>query len=96
MIDEQGQKSRASYEMNIVAHPDNVLTGSVTSNKTTKEYIDRNICLTANAKGGYGSLKYQFVESYNGKVTVVQKYGEKNTYAFKTTEYQEHILIMYI
>ena len=71
MIDEQGQKSRASYEMNIVAHPDNVLTGSVTSNKTTKEYIDRNICLTANAKGGYGSLKYQFVESYNGKVTVV-------------------------
>lgn len=61
MIDEQGQKSRASYEMNIVAHPDNVLTGSVTSNKTTKEYIDRNICLTANAKGGYGSLKYQLI-----------------------------------
>lgn len=96
MIDEQGQKSRASYEMDIVAHPDNVLTGSVTSNKTTKEYIDRNICLTANAKGGYGSFKYQFVESYNGKVTVVQKYSEKKTYSFKTTGPGTHTYYVYI
>ncbi|MCF2555889.1 hypothetical protein, partial [Faecalicatena contorta] len=44
--DGNGQVIQASYEMTVVAHPDYKLSGTLTSNKTTKEYENRTVTFT--------------------------------------------------
>ncbi len=89
--DAEGQSVRVSYAMNVVTHPNGKLTGKIVNNKTNNEYIQRDIVLSGQASGGYGKLQYRFTEVYAGKTKVVQDYGTKNTYAFRTTGPGMHI-----
>ena len=89
--DEEGQSVRVSYAMNVVMHPNGKLTGKIVNNKTNNEYIQRDIVLSGQASGGYGKLQYRFTEVYAGKTKVVQDYGTKNTYAFRTTGPGMHV-----
>ena len=82
--DEEGQKLRLSYSMQVVVHPSAVLSAKLTSNKSAKEYIWRDVVLSGEVTGGYGEIEYQYTEVYNGKATIVQEYSTKNTYEFRT------------
>ncbi|MCF2555208.1 NlpC/P60 family protein [Faecalicatena contorta] len=83
--DENGNIASTTYTLGVVVHPDYKLSGSISSNKTTKEYINRRVVLTGNATGGYGALEYQYTEVYNGKSEVVKEYSADKEYAFNTT-----------
>ena len=82
--DGEGQSIRASYTMKVVMHPSAVLKGKLTSNKTSNEYIQRDVTLTAESTGGYGEVEYRFTEVYNGKTTVVKEYSTEAEYSFTT------------
>ena len=88
--DESGQSVRLSYVMTVTLHPDYVLKGTLTSSRSGNVYVDRGVTLTGESTGGYGTVEYQFTEAYNGKETVVQEYGIKNTYEFKTNGPGQH------
>ena len=91
ITDRAGQNLSLTYTMLVKEEPEVQLNGTLTSNKSTKEYVDRSVVLTANVTGGNGSLKYQFSENYNGKTTILQAYGNKNTYSFSTEKIGTHI-----
>ena len=82
--DKQGQTSKASFTMKVSVHPDYVITGTLTSSKTTSEYSNRSVTLTATAKSGYGGYTYRFVRYYNGATKVVQNYSSSNKFTFTT------------
>ena len=82
--DKQGQTFKASFTMKVSVHPDYVITGTLTSNKTTAEYSNRSVTLTAAAKSGYGDYTYRFVRYYNGATKVMQNYSSNNRYTFTT------------
>ena len=85
------QKARAVYTIYVVLHPSAALKGSLTNNKTSNEYIWRDITLTGEVTGGYGDLQYQFTEVYNGQSKVVQEYSEENSYSFRTEGVGRHV-----
>ena len=89
--DEEGQTATQSYTMSVVMYPGSRLGVSLQSNKSTKEYTARDIILNAAHTGGYGTIKYRFRESYNGKTTVVQDYSESAEYRFRTSGQGTHI-----
>ena len=89
--DEEGQTATQSYTMSVVMYPGSRLGVSLQSNKSTNEYIARDIILNAAHTGGYGTIKYRFRESYNGKTTVVQDYSESAEYRFRTSGQGTHI-----
>ena len=89
--DENGQTKRFSYTLNVVVHPTAVITGKIINNKTANEYIWRNIILTGEITGGYGTLQYQYTEVYNGASNVVQAYSENPVYEFRTEGPGAHI-----
>ena len=89
--DKGGQTLRLSYTLNVVENPAAVLRGTIISDKTAKEYIWRDIVLTGEISGGYGSLQYQYTEVYNGTSKVVQEYGDDPTYRFRTEGPGTHI-----
>ncbi len=84
ITDKAGQQMELKYTMKVYEEPEAKLSGTLTSSRTTKEYVNRGVILTANAIGGNGELKYQFSEHYDGKTEIVQEYGSKNTYSFST------------
>ncbi len=83
--DEKGQSVRASCTVMVVQDPAYILKGTFTSSRSGNVYVDRGVALTAKSTGGYGTVEYQFTEVYNGKQTVVQKYGTENVYEFRTS-----------
>lgn len=85
VTDGAGQKASITYSMNVYREPDKTLDGSISSNKSTREYVDRKIVLTAKAIGGNGPFSYQFSEEINGKKSILQGYSEKGTYSFITS-----------
>ena len=89
--DEEGQTATQSYTMSVVMYPGSRLGVSLQSNKSTNEYMARDIILNAAHTGGYGTIKYRFRESYNGKTTVVQDYSESAEYRFRTSGQGTHI-----
>lgn len=96
VMDEQGQVIRKSYSMDVVVHSDYVIKGIITSSKSSREYIQRNIVLTGQVTGGYGELVYQFSELYDGKEKIVRNYSSDNTYSFSTTGPGTHIYYIYV
>ncbi len=82
--DGQNQTGTASYTMVVKAHPDYEMKVSLTSDKTTNEYSNRSIMLTAVVTGGYGDYQYQFVRVYEGGSKIVRDYADSNQYSFKT------------
>ena len=63
---------------------------SISSSKTTNEYVSRDIELTAKASGGSSGYEYQFEETYAGKTDIVQSYSSNAVYAFTTKEIGTH------
>ncbi len=91
ITDKAGQSLTLDYEMKVVKEPvATEMTGTLTSSRTTAEYVDRTVVLTANVTGGTGERKYQFSEKYNGKTNIVREYSANNTFSFKTGEVGEH------
>ena len=88
--DENGRTKRFSYTLNVVVHPSVIMTGKIVNNKTSNEYIWRDITLTGEVAGGYGELQYQYTEVYGGKSTVVKEYSEDPSYAFRTRKAGVH------
>ena len=89
--DQKGQTLRLAYTLNVVENPAAELRGSITSNKTSKEYVWRDVVLTGEISGGYGNLQYQYTEVYNGTNKVVQKYSDESSYSFRTEGPGTHI-----
>ena len=89
--DEEGQTLRLTYTMTVVVHPDYVIKGKITNNKTANEYVNRSITLKAAATGGYGELQYRFTEVYGGQSTIVKDYSTDTEYSFSTTGPGQHI-----
>ncbi|MCU6747763.1 GH25 family lysozyme [Faecalicatena acetigenes] len=90
VTDKAGQQLELKYKMNVYEEPVVKLKGTLTSSKSTGEYVNRSVKLTANVTGGNGTRKYQFSENYNGETKVVQEYSTKNTYSFTTKEIGKH------
>ena len=88
--DLSGQTARMSYVLEVRKHPAADLGVSLTSNKSTKEYVSRDIELMAKASGGSGGYQYQFEETYAGKTDIVQNYSSNAVYAFTTKEIGTH------
>ena len=88
--DLSGQTARMSYVLEVRKYPAADLGVSLTSNKSTKEYVSRDIELTAKASGGSGGYQYQFEETYAGKTDIVQSYSSNAVYAFTTKEIGTH------
>lgn len=84
--DELGNETCAMYEMEVVVHPDYVLSGKIVNNKTIREYVNRTVTLSGITQGGYGDIQYQFSESYNGKTSIVQEYSASTSYTFMTKD----------
>ena len=75
-----------SYSITVTVPVEKQLYGTLTSNKTTREYVDRIVTLTGGYSGGYGDVEYRFTEVYNGVAKTVQAYSENNEYTFRTTK----------
>ncbi len=89
-----GQTLRMSYVLEVRKNPhltEEKLKVNITSNKTSTEYSERDIILTAIAGGGKGGYEYQFAETYNGTRRIVQAYSRKNTYEFRTKDLGTYI-----
>ena len=84
--DEEGQVVSITYSVTVSVSPEYKLSGSLKSNKTAREYVDRQVTLEGKHTGGYGKVEYRFTEVYNGRATTVQPYGEKSEYTFRTTK----------
>ena len=84
--DEEGQVVSITYSVTVSVSPEYKLSGSLKSNKTAREYVDRQVTLKGKHTGGYGKVEYRFTEVYNGRATTVQPYGEKSEYTFRTTK----------
>ncbi len=82
--DKKGQTYQCSYTMDVKIHPDYVMSAKLTSNKSSAEYSNRSVTLTASVNGGYGGYTYQFTREFNGHSKVMQQYSSKNTYSFLT------------
>ena len=84
--DSEGQVTSVSYSITVTVPLEKQLHGTLTSNKTTREYVDRMVTLTGEYSGGYGDVEYRFTEVYNGVAKTVQAYSENNEYTFRTTK----------
>ena len=84
--DSEGQVTSVSYSITVTVPVEKQLYGTLTSNKTTREYVDRIVTLTGGYSGGYGDVEYRFTEVYNGVAKTVQAYSENNEYTFRTTK----------
>ncbi|MCF2555206.1 GH25 family lysozyme, partial [Faecalicatena contorta] len=91
--DSKGKTLQLTYKMEVKAHPDYKLSGTLTSNKTQEEYVARSVVLTAKIENiGYGGeYLYQFSEVYNGITTVLQEFSESPTYSFTTQKIGTHV-----
>ena len=90
VTDKAGQQLELKYKMQVCEEPVVKLAGTLKSNKSTGEYVNRGVTLTADVTGGNGTRKYQFSENYNGETKVIQEYSTKNTYSFTTKEIGKH------
>ena len=80
-----------SYSFSVTTHPDNVISGTVTSTRGTQVYMNRGVTLTAETQNeGYGECQYRFIDSYNGEERVVQDYSESASYGFTTETVGTH------
>ncbi|BDF04172.1 L,D-transpeptidase family protein [[Clostridium] hylemonae] len=88
--DSSENTAKAAYEMKVVMHPSGKLNGDLKTNKSSNEYIARNVILTGEHTGGYGTIMYRFRENYKGKTNIVQDYSEQSTYQFRTSGEGNH------
>ena len=92
--DEEGQIISISYSVKVVVHPTMLLKGTLTNDKTSMEYVQRDVTFTSSHNGGYGKVLYQYRERYKNKVKVVQDYSDNQTFLYRTTKPGEHIFYL--
>ena len=90
--DAKGKTLTLDFSYLITPHPDNVISGTITSNKGTQVYVNRGITLTVETTNeGYGECQYRFVDYYQGEETVVRDYSLSTVYSFTTEAVGQHI-----
>lgn len=63
-----------------------------TSKLSPQPIHDAYIYLSASAQGGYGSYEYRFTQTFNGKTTVLQDYGNATGLYWEPQETGDYIL----